>query len=148
MQDFLLQYYLIIKAVHLIAVISWMAGLLYLPRLFVYHCGVIQGGEADEMLKVMERRLLNFIMFPAMGVSWLFGGLMLMANPALFSEPWMHAKLLCVVLMTGAHHVMLAHRKRFERAENKKSDRYFRILNEIPTILMIFIVILVIVRPF
>lgn len=147
MQEFLFQNYLWLKAFHLIAVISWMAGLLYLPRLFVYHAGVETGSAQSELFKIMERRLLKFIMAPASLVAWIFGGLMLYADPGLFSQPWIHVKLLCVVLMTGAHHAMMAYAKRFARDANGKSQKFFRILNEIPTVLMIIIVVMVIVRP-
>lgn len=148
MQDFLLEYYNWLRALHVIAVISWMAGLLYLPRLFVYHVDAVKGSVQSETFKVMEFRLMRFIMGPASIATWLFGGLMLWANQALFSEGWIHVKLTCVVLMTGAHHAMMAYRKKFARDENTKSAKFFRILNEVPTILMIIIVIMVIVRPF
>jgi putative membrane protein len=148
MQDLLLEHYNWLRALHVIAVISWMAGLLYLPRLFVYHVSAIKGGELSETLKIMERRLLKFIMTPASIATWLFGGLMLYANPALFQEPWIHVKLLCVVLLTGAHHSMSAYTKKFARDANTKGEKFYRILNEVPTILMIVIVLLVLVRPF
>ncbi|HCQ70798.1 MAG: TIGR00701 family protein [Alphaproteobacteria bacterium] len=146
MQDFLGQYYLVIKSLHIIAIISWMAGLLYLPRLFVYH--VDAKDQASEMLKIMERRLLKFIMNPASIASWMFGGMMLYANPGLMSQPWMHAKLLCVVLMTGMHHGMMKWVKVFAADENTRSDKFYRIMNEVPTILMIAIVILAVAEPF
>jgi putative membrane protein len=147
MQDLLLEHYNWLKALHVIAVISWMAGLLYLPRLFVYHVSAIKGGELSETLKIMERRLLKFIMVPAAAASWLFGGLMLYANSALFQEGWIHVKLLCVVLLTGAHHAMSAYAKKFARDANTKGEKFYRILNEVPTVLMIVIVIMVLVRP-
>ena len=148
MQDFLLNQYLWIKALHIIAVISWMAGLLYLPRLFVYHADAEAGSELSETLKIMERRLYKFIMFPAMKVSWVAGLLMLYANTALLSEGWVHAKLTFVVLLTGAHHAQGAWLKKFATDANEKSDTYYRIANEIPTVLMIAIVILAVVKPF
>lgn len=147
MQDLLLEHYNWLRALHVIAVISWMAGLLYLPRLFVYHVSAIKGGELSETLKIMERRLLKFIMAPASIATWLFGGLMLYANPALFQEPWIHVKLLCVVLLTGVHHMMIAYAKKFARDANTKGEKFYRIFNEVPTILMIVIVIMVLVRP-
>lgn len=138
-----------LKALHVIAVISWMAGLLYLPRLFVYHTQVKLGSETSELFKIMERRLFKFIMQPAMYVSWICGVLMIYANPALFSSGgWFHAKLTCVVLLTGAHHAMQAYLKKFANDTNEKGDKFFRILNEIPTVLMILIVIFVIIQPF
>lgn len=148
LQDFLGSYYLWVKALHIIAIIAWMAGLLYLPRLFVYHCGAQTGSELDTTLQTMERRLYKFIMVPAMIAVWVFGLLMIYTNPDLLKFGWMHAKLLLVVLLTGAHHMMAAHMKRFARGENKKSDKFFRIFNEVPTVIMIAVVILAIVEPF
>ena len=141
--------YLWIKALHLIAVISWMAGLLYLPRLFVYHCDAEPGSDKSETLKVMERRLIRAIMNPAMIAAFVFGGLMLYALGAeAFGEGWLIAKLVLVAGMTAAHHMMSLHRKAFEADRNTKTQRYFRFFNEVPTLLMIAIVILVIVKPF
>lgn len=148
MQDWLLEHYLSLKALHVIAVMSWMAGLLYLPRLFVYHTQVETGSETSELFKIMERRLLKFIMNPASIATWLFGILMVYANPALFQSGWFHAKLTCVILMTGSHHAMMAWTKKFASDENTKGDKFYRIANEVPTILMIAIIILVIVQPF
>ncbi len=148
MYDFFLDHYLVIKAIHVIAIISWMAGLLYLPRLFVYHTQVDIGSESSELLKVMERRLLNFIMNPASIVAWLCGGMMIYANEALMTSGWFHAKLTCVILMTGMHHAMMAWTKKFAADNNIKSTRFYRIMNEVPTVLMIFIVVFVIVQPF
>ncbi len=149
MQDPLNNYYDIIRALHIIAVICWMAGLLYLPRLFIYHVGALKGSEMSETFKVMERRLFKAIMNPAMIATWVFGALMLYARWDLFMiSPWMHAKLLFVVLMTGVHHVYLKYLKAFATDSNKKSDKFYRILNEVPTILMIIIVVLAVVEPF
>lgn len=148
MQDILLASYLWLKALHVIAIIAWMAGLLYLPRLFVYHAAAEKGSETSETFKIMERRLLRFIMNPAMIAVWLLGGLMIWANPSIMGQGWIHVKLLCVVLLTGVHHMMLAYMKKFARDENTKSQKFFRILNEVPTLLMIVIVVMVIVRPF
>ena len=126
-----------------------MAGLLYLPRLFVYHCGAQQGSELSETLKVMERRLLKIIMNPAMIASWIFGILMIAGRgDTLMTMGWMHAKLLLVILMSGAHGVMSKYVKVFAADENEKSHKFYRILNEVPTILMIIIVILAVVEPF
>lgn len=149
MQDFLLTHYLWIKALHIIAVICWMAGLLYLPRIFVYHAQAQAGSEISEIFKVMARRLYNFIMQPAMIATWLFGGLMFLANfDGLMAQGWIHVKLTLVILMTGAHHMMGAMGKKFARDANTKSDKFYRILNEIPTILMIIIVLLAVAKPF
>jgi protoporphyrinogen IX oxidase len=146
MRDFVLVFYPWIKALHLISVIAWMAGLLYLPRLFVYHCAAEPGSQQSETFKVMERRLIRAIMNPAMIATWLFGVLLLMVQD--WSQGWLHAKLLLVVLMTGMHHVFSLWRKAFERDANRHPTRTFRIANEVPTVLMIAIVILVIVKPF
>lgn len=149
MADFILTHYLWFKSLHLIAVISWMAGLLYLPRLFVYHADAAKGSELSETLKTMERRLYGYIMRPAMIATWLFGLLMLFGNmEAIMSMGWMHAKLLLVIAMTGVHHVFGAWRKKFERDEMNKPHTFFRWWNEAPTLLMIVIVILVVVKPF
>lgn len=148
MQDILLQHYLWVKSLHIIAVISWMAGIFYLPRLFVYHADAEKGSELSETLKIMERKLLRIIMNPAMVVTWLAGGCLLWANPSVMEQGWMHAKILLVVLMTVFHHMLGRFRKRFLVDENIQSHKFYRKINEIPTILMIVIVILVVVRPF
>lgn len=148
MQQFILDYYLWFKAIHLIAVISWMAGLFYLPRLFVYHTASRIKSEQSETFKIMERKLLRVIMNPAMIITWIIGALMLWANDILLEQGWMHAKLTGVVLITGFHHALIKWRKELERDERKHSENFFRIANEIPTLLLIFIVIMVIVRPF
>lgn len=148
MQDFFLMNYEWLRALHIIAIIAWMAGLLYLPRLYVYHAGAQTGSELSETFKVMERRLLRFIMNPAMIASWALGLLLLYANPALLSEGWMHTKLLAVVLLSAAHGIMSKHRRLFEQDKNTKTDRFFRILNEVPTVLMILIVVMAVVQPF
>lgn len=148
MIDFLGQYYLWIKALHIIAVISWMAGMLYLPRLYVYHVNAEKGSDLSETLKVMERKLLRFIINPAMIASFIFGGLMFWANPDLFQQPWMHTKLLAILLMTAVHGFYARWRKQFERDENKHSAKFYRWWNEAPTILMILIVLLAVAKPF
>ncbi len=138
-----------IKAFHIIAVIAWMAGLLYLPRLFVYHCGAAKGTDSAAMLEVMERRLLRFIMNPAMIAAFVFGGLMLLVPGAVdWSAGWIHAKLALVVVLTLAHAMMSIWRKGFEAGANQHSAKFYRLANEAPTVLMIAIVILVIVKPF
>lgn len=148
MQDFLLGIYDWLRALHIIAVISWMAGMLYLPRLYVYHCAAAAGSELSETLKIMEHRLLRFIINPAMIVTWLVGLLMLHANPALIQNPWMHVKLTCLVGMQIAHACFARWRKNFAADKNTHSQKFYRIANEVPTVLMIIIVIMVIVRPF
>jgi protoporphyrinogen IX oxidase len=134
-------------ALHIIAVISWMAGMLYLPRLFVYHCEADAGSRQSETFKVMERRLLRFIMNPAMIVTWALG-LTLAWQGGWFSAPWLHAKLTLVVLMSGAHGMMSRFVKDFAADKNRKTQKFYRIFNEVPTVLMILIVILAVVKPF
>ena len=142
--------YMWLKALHIIAVISWMAGMLYLPRLFVYHSQVKPGSEASELFKVMERKLLRIIINPAMIATWIFG-LWLAISTNAFSPGnggWLHAKLGLLALMQIAHAMMARYRKAFFRDERPKSEKYFRIFNEVPAVLMIGIVILVVLRPF
>ena len=148
MQDFILTYYPWFKAVHIISVIAWMAGLLYLPRLFVYHVDAGHDSQLSKTLKVMERRLLKAIMNPAMIASWVFGVLMIIGNPALFQQGWIHVKLLAIVLMTILHIVFGKWRKAFETDQNNRSAKFYKIWNEVPTILMIIIVLLAVVKPF
>jgi protoporphyrinogen IX oxidase len=141
--------YLWIKALHVIAVISWMAGLLYLPRLFVYHCDAMTGSAASETFKVMERRLMAAIMTPAMLVSWALGlGLIAVLGVEVFRDGyWLTVKVALVIGLTATHLLMIRHLRDFARDRNRHSQRYFRILNEVPTVLMIAIVVMVIVRP-
>ncbi len=148
MSSFIAQNHYIFEALHVIAVISWMAGMLYLPRLFVYHADSEKGSDKSEVFKVMERKLLRFIMNPAMVAVWVFGLLMLWGNPALLEGGWMHVKLACVVLMTVLHHVYGRWRKTFERDENEKSAKFYKMWNEVPTALMVIIVFMVITKPF
>lgn len=148
MADWLLENYLWIKALHIIAVISFMAGMLYLPRLFIYHVDAPVGSPQSETFKIMERRLLRIIVNPAFFAALLFGGLMLWANPALFSEGWFHAKLGLLILMGGVHGAFSKWRRLFAEDRNTKSAKFFRVWNEVPTVLMIAIVILAVVKPF
>lgn len=148
MQEFLSMNYEWLRALHIIAVISWMAGMLYLPRLFVYHAEAEADADRIEAFKVMERRLLKFIMNPAMIVSWILGGLMIAANPAMMSDGWIHVKLLCVVLVSALHGIFSKYVRVFASGENTKSSKFFRIINEVPTVLMIIIVIMAVVQPF
>ena len=148
--DWLSTYYLWIKAFHIIAVISWMAGLLYLPRLFVYHTSAEPGGVQSQTFKVMERRLLKAIMTPAMLTAWVLG-LGLLAIPGMVdwaTDYWMYAKLALVLAMTGMHGFLARCVRRFADDANQHSSRFYRMVNEVPTLLMIAIVIFVIVRPF
>ena len=135
-----------VLVLHIISVISWMAGLLYLPRLFIYHVEAKRGSELSETFKTMERRLLRAIMTPAMIASWVFG-LWLAYITEAFSEGWFHGKLLLVILMSVAHMAMARWRKDFEKDNNVRSAKYFRIANEVPTLLMFVTVVLVVVKP-
>ena len=135
------------KAIHVIAVISWMAGMLYLPRLFVYHADATVGSEKSETFKIMERRLLRAIINPAMIVSWVFG-LWLAWRGFGFSGGWLHAKISAVIALSAVHGYLSASVRRFSEDRNVKPARHWRIINEVPTVLMILIVILVIVKPF
>lgn len=135
------------KAVHVIAVISWMAGMLYLPRLFVYHAETERGSQQSETFKVMERRLLRGIINPAMVISWAFG-LWLAWKGFGFQGGWLHAKLAAVVALSAVHGYLAAAVRKFAEDRNEKPARHWRMVNEIPTLLMIIIVVLVIVKPF
>jgi protoporphyrinogen IX oxidase len=136
-----------LKAFHIIAVIAWMAGMLYLPRLFVYHCQADVGSMQSETFKVMERRLLKAIINPAMIATWVLG-LWLAWSGGWFKAPWLHAKLLLVILLSGVHGMLSRYVKDFAADRRRKSQKFFRIINEVPTVLMILIVILVVVKPF
>jgi putative membrane protein len=152
MTDFLLSAYLWIKAFHLIAVISWMAGLLYLPRLFVHHCGVEPASATSETFKSMEEKLARIIMTPAMIATLVFGSAML-ATPGTpgylpTAETWLWVKLALVIGLLGAHFSMMNWKNAFAEDRNFRSQRFYRIANEVPTLLMVGIVLCVIVKPF
>jgi protoporphyrinogen IX oxidase len=136
-----------LKALHVIAVIAWMAGMLYLPRLFVYHCAAEKGSVQSDTFKVMELRLLRFIMNPAMVVTWGLG-LWLGWRGFQFTGTWLHGKILLVILLSAAHGYFAKAVRMFAEDRNDKPARHWRIMNEVPTVLMIGIVILVIVKPF
>ena len=136
-----------IKALHILAVISWMAGMLYLPRLMVYHCAAEIGSKQSETFKVMERRLLKIIINPAMAVTWL-AGLWLVWQGGWYMEGWFHAKFALVIVMSAIHGILARRVRDFANDRNAHSARYFRIINEVPAALMIGIVILVVVKPF
>jgi putative membrane protein len=139
--------YLWIKAFHIMAVIAWMAGLLYLPRLFVYHFATNPGSESSELFKVMERRLLKIIMMPAMMLTWLLG-LYLAWTVFRFQGGWLHVKLASVVLLTGVHVHLSGAQRAFLNDERPRSQRHWRIMNELPALLMIVIVLMVVLKPF
>ena len=136
-----------IKVLHILALIAWMAGMLYLPRLFVYHAAAPTGSPQAETFKVMERRLMRAIMLPAMLVTWATG-LLLAYEGGFFTAGWLHSKLLLVVLMSGLHGYFSKLRKVFAEDANRRPGRFFRIINEVPTLLLIGIVILVVLKPF
>ena len=149
MIDFLAGAYLWIKSLHVISIIAWMAGMLYLPRLYVYHCDAAPGSAQSETFQVMERRLLRAIINPAMIAAWIFGGLLL-ATPGIvdWGSGWIYVKLTAVVIMSGFHGALSRWRKDFMNDANTKSPGFYRMMNEVPTVLMVIIVIMVIARPF
>ena len=140
--------YEIIKALHVISIIAWMAGLLYLPRLYVYHADTTIGSVRAETFKVMERRLLKAIMNPAMIASFLFGIWMLVLIPELLLETWMQVKIVCVLGMAGCHGVFSKMRRQLENDVPPRPGRVYRIWNEVPTVLMIIIIVMAVVKPF
>jgi putative membrane protein len=139
-----------IKALHVISIIAWMAGMLYLPRLFVYHSGLKPGSEASELFKIMELRLQRIIILPAMIATFVFGLwlIYLMGFTTFKAQGWLHAKLLLVLGMSAFHGALVRWRRDFANDANRHSESFYRKINEIPTILMIFIVILAVVKPF
>lgn len=136
-----------LKAFHVLAVISWMVGMLYMPRLFVYHVEAGTGTPTARIFEIMERRLQRAIMLPAMLAAWA-SGLWLAYSGGWFRSGWLHGKLLLVVLLTGVHGYLAAERKKLAAGTTTRSSTFFRVLNEVPTLLMIGIVILVVVKPF
>jgi len=148
MMMFLSNNILWIRAFHVISVIAWMSGMLYLPRLFVYHTQTTPGSSESERFKVMEKKLLRVIVNPAMIATWFFGLLQIWLIPGILEEHWLHAKLALVIIMSGLHGYFAMCVKTFARDANDKSARFYRILNEVPAVLMALIVILVIVQPF
>ena len=143
-----MNYYLLFKSLHLIAVISWMAGLLYLPRIFVYHAEKNTEKNTSEIFKIMERRLMYFIMMPAMILSWIIGiALILINGISITLSLWLQAKLFFVVLLTAYHLFLWHYLRRFALDENEKSPKFFRIINEIPTVLLILIIFVIIYKP-
>ncbi len=141
-----------IKAFHIISVIAWMAGMLYLPRLFVYHCAAEKGSVQSETFKVMERRLLRGIINSAMIATWIFGLWLAWLGPdsryGWFDACWLQAKLVLVLALSAVHGLLSRWRKDFAADRNRYSQRFYRIINEVPTIIMIGIVLLVVLKPF
>ena len=143
-----MNYYLLFKSLHLIAVISWMAGLLYLPRIFVYHAENNIEKNISEIFKIMERRLMFYIMTPAMILSWFFGIFLILINEiSITLNLWVQTKLFLVVLLTIYHLFLGYYLRKFALDQNKKSAKFFRIINEIPTILLILIIFVIIYKP-
>lgn len=142
-----MDYYHWLEAFHIISVIMWMAGMLYLPRLYVYHANVKSGSENDSLLQIMEKRLLRYIINPAMLFSFGFGIALMIIREA-YSEGWFHVKALALFIMFTIHGLLAKYRKDFVKNVNKKTHVYFRILNEVVTVLIIIIVIMVVVKPF
>jgi len=147
MQDLLSQYYPWIKALHLIAVIAWMAGMLYLPRLFVYHTQAAPGSESSERFKVMERKLLKAIINPSMIAVWIIGLVLAWITEA-WTQPWFHLKFLLVFILSGFHGYLAGRVRDFANDRNTRSERFYRIINEIPALIMIAVVVLAVVKPF
>ncbi len=136
-----------LKALHVIAVIAWMAGLLYLPRLYVYHASAAPGSNQSETFKLMERRLLHMIVNPAMLASSVFGLWMLYYNPDFLHQPWMHAKIALLLGMFVFHAILARWRRDFAADRNRRTAGFYRVMNEVPTLLMIGIVVMVVVKP-
>jgi protoporphyrinogen IX oxidase len=141
-------YYEWFKVIHIISVISWMAGLLYLPRIYVYHTRVEAGSDADKIFKIMEIRLLRFIMNPAMIATFTFGLILAYIYGMQALGGWFHIKMLCIAFMAIFHGLLARWRKDFDKGQNNKSENFYRFMNEVPTILMIISVIMVIIKPF
>lgn len=141
-----IELYDVVKILHITAIISWLAGLLYLPRIFVYHTQVAVGSETDKIFQTMERKLLRYIMNPAMILTFIFG--FYLTSQIGFGFIWLHIKLTLVAILTFYHHLLGRWRKDFEKGQNKNSQKFYRIMNEVPTVLMIAIVSLVILKPF
>jgi len=142
-----MNFYLLFKSLHLIAVISWMAGLLYLPRIFVYHSEASHDSQ-KQVFKIMERKLYNYIMTPAMLLSWLFGILLIYSlGFNIFKELWMQIKIVSVLILTHYHFILGRYLQDFAKNSNRKSSRFYRIINEVPTIILIVVVFVVVFKP-
>ena len=142
-----MNFYLLFKSLHLIAVISWMAGLLYLPRIFVYHSEASHDSQ-KQVFKTMERKLYNYIMMPAMLLSWLFGILLIYSlGFNIFKELWMQIKIVSVLILTHYHFKLGKYLQDFATDSNRKSSRFYRIINEVPTIILIVVVFVVVFKP-
>ncbi len=145
--DLLVPAYPWLKWIHISAMVAWMAGMFYLPRLYVYHTRAQPGSEMDETFKTMELKLLRIIMNPAMIVTWA-AGLLLSLTPQAGAAGWLHAKILLVLVLSGVHGMLSKYRKEFAAGTNKRPEKFYRMINEAPTILMLLIVALVVFKPF
>jgi len=148
MRDFLLSVYPWIKGLHIAAMVAFMAAMMYLPRLFIYHHQAEKGGEAERFFATMERRLLKGIMNPAIILLWIFAGLMLYANPALLREPWFLVKFPIVLGLAAIHGYYAGAVKKFARGERPRTERFWRIMNEVPFVMMLAAVFLAVIKPF
>lgn len=148
MIEFFQEYYYWLLSLHIISVISWMAGMFYLPRLFVYHTRLEVGSDASEMFKEMERKLMRIIINPAMSAAWIFGLCLSFGQDSWSAGGWFYIKFGAALIMAGFHGYLSRWRKEFERDENKHSEKFYRMVNEVPTILMIIIVFMVFLKPF
>ncbi len=148
MKEFLSEYFLVIRALHLIAAICWMVGLFYLPRLYVYHTKVKYDSEASNLFEIMEYKLLKIIMNPAMIATFVLGFLMIYLMGFSSYGKWLHLKLLLLFILAGFHGFLAKIRKNFARNQNIKSEKFYRLINEIPTIIMIAVIMFAILRPF
>ena len=143
-----MSYYLLFKSLHLISVISWMAGLLYLPRIFVYHAEISSGEDKKETFKLMEKRLFFYIMNPAMTFSWIFGLLLIHSiGIESFNQLWLQLKLIMILLLSGYHFFLFQCLKNFSEDNSKYSPKFYRIINEVPTLLLIGIIFVVVFKP-
>lgn len=149
MSDFLTPYYFVLKSLHIIFVVFWMAALLYLPRLFLYHTRVLPHSETSELFKIMEKRLVRIIMTPSMVLTWFFGLCLLGVGGMLSSSlGWLHAKIFLVLVMSLFHGVFVRWMKDFAQDKNRYSEKFYRAINEVPPLLLILIVFLVVLKPF
>lgn len=148
MRDLILSVYPYVKALHIAAVIAWMAGMMYLPRLFIHHHQAVRGGEAEKMFARMERGLLKTIINPAMIAVWLLAGLMLYANPSILGAGWFHVKLPMVIAISAIHGFYARSQRAFELGERPRSERFWRIMNEMPFALMLIAIFMAVAKPF
>lgn len=148
MIEWLTYNYLWLKAFHIISFVAWMAGLFYLPRLYVYHTRVNHGSEAAQLFETMEHKLLKIIMNPAMITTWGLGLLMIKLNPVNMQEAWLHHKITMVIILSGFQGYLSVTRKTFAKGKNRRSEKFYRIINEVPTICLITIILLVVFKPF